>query len=123
MILTLDPAFARTVTSDPSWSGIKAVRGRRVYRAPALPFGWFDAPPGMNRLIGVRWLAKVLYPDLFPEDLQDITRDFYQRFYHVALSVTTTAGEPCGYWLASWRCSCRRQRAPRPPTPRARRTR
>ena len=40
----------------------------------------------MNRLIGLWWLAKILYPELFPEDLQALTREFYQRFYHVALS-------------------------------------
>ena len=86
VILTLDPTFAKAVLSDSSWSSVKAVRERRIYRAPTLPFGWFDAPPGINRLIGVRWLAKVLYPNLFPEDLRGVTRDFYQRFYHVALS-------------------------------------
>ncbi|MET0746020.1 MAG: iron ABC transporter substrate-binding protein [Microvirga sp.] len=86
VILALDPAFARAATTDPSWSGIKAVREGRVYRAPTLPFGWFDAPPGINRLIGVRWLAKVLYPDLFPEDLRSVARDFYRLFYHVDLN-------------------------------------
>ncbi len=40
----------------------------------------------MNRLIGLWWLAKVLYPDRFSEDLRMLTRNFYQRFYHVALS-------------------------------------
>ena len=37
----------------------------------------------MNRLIGLWWLATVLYPEQFPEDLRPITRDFYQRFYHM----------------------------------------
>ena len=40
----------------------------------------------MNRLIGLWWLAKILYPDLFAEDLRTLTRDFYRQFYHVALS-------------------------------------
>ena len=34
---------------------------------------------------GLWWLAKILYPDHFPEDLRALTRDFYRRFYHVAL--------------------------------------
>ena len=42
----------------------------------------------MNRLIGLWWLAKILYPEQFPEDLRALTRDFYRRFYHVSLSDT-----------------------------------
>jgi iron complex transport system substrate-binding protein len=37
----------------------------------------------VNRLIGLWWLATVLYPEQFPDDLRPITRDFYQRFYHM----------------------------------------
>jgi iron complex transport system substrate-binding protein len=40
----------------------------------------------VNRLIGLWWLGKVLYPDLFPEDLRPRVRDFYRDFYHVMLS-------------------------------------
>jgi len=41
-----------------------------VHLSPKLPFGWVDFPPTVNRLIGLWWLAKILYPDLFPEDLR-----------------------------------------------------
>jgi iron complex transport system substrate-binding protein len=85
VILTQDAGFRAGIAADPLWSGLEAVRAGRVYQAPALPFGWFDAPPGANRLIGIRWLAHVLYPDLFPQALDDATRDFYRRFYHVEL--------------------------------------
>ncbi|MHC2000373.1 iron ABC transporter substrate-binding protein [Methylobacterium sp. CM6241] len=84
-IVTLDPAFHRTISTDPLWSTLRAVRAGRVYQTPRLPFGWFDSPPGINRLIGLRWLAGRLYPDLFPEPMESITRDFYMRFYHVDL--------------------------------------
>jgi iron complex transport system substrate-binding protein len=40
----------------------------------------------MNRLIGLWWLGKILYPDQFPEDLRTLTREFYTRFYHVTPS-------------------------------------
>ncbi|MGU3537504.1 ABC transporter substrate-binding protein [Methylobacterium sp. A54F] len=86
VILTVDPAVQAAFRTDPLWSGVAAVRANRVYRAPALPFGWFDAPPGVNRLIGLRWLAKLLYPDLFPEPLGATVRTFYRRYYHVDLS-------------------------------------
>ena len=44
------------------------------------------SPPTVNRLIGLWWLAKILYPDLFPENLRTLTQEFYARFYHVTLS-------------------------------------
>jgi iron complex transport system substrate-binding protein len=48
-----------------------------------MPFGWVDFPPSVNRLIGLWWLGRILYPDLFKEDLRELTRDFYFKFYHV----------------------------------------
>ena len=83
VILLLDPAFAASLPSDPLWSGLKAVREKRVYAAPVLPFGWVDAPPGINRLIGLRWLAGLFFPDRFKEPLEEAVHGFYRRFYHV----------------------------------------
>jgi iron complex transport system substrate-binding protein len=86
VILALEPQFYRDVARSPLWSGVKAVRDRRIYRAPSLPYGWFDSPPGGNRLIGLRWLVAILYPDAGVNDLRPATRDFYRQFYHVELT-------------------------------------
>jgi iron complex transport system substrate-binding protein len=86
VIVTLDPAFATAIRTDPLWRDIRAVQSGRVYVVPQQPFPWFDAPPGINRLIGLRWLAGLLHPDLFPEPMPDVVRRFYQRFYHVGLA-------------------------------------
>jgi iron complex transport system substrate-binding protein len=83
IIVTIDHDFAANVLSDPAWAPVAAVRARRVHLSPKLPFGWVDFPPTVNRLIGLWWLARILYPDLFPEDLRALTRAFYTRFYHV----------------------------------------
>jgi iron complex transport system substrate-binding protein len=83
IIVTIDRDFAANVLSDPAWAPIAAVRARRVHLSPKLPFGWVDFPPTVNRLIGLWWLARILYPVLFPEDLRALTREFYTRFYHV----------------------------------------
>lgn len=85
VIVTQDPAFAASVRNDPLWQGISAVRGRRVLLAPTLPFGWLDGPPGVNRLIGARWLGAKLYPQVFDQDLRKVTREFYALFYGVDL--------------------------------------
>jgi iron complex transport system substrate-binding protein len=86
VIVTIDLDFAANVQADPAWAPIAAVRAGRVHLSPKLPFGWVDFPPSVNRLIGLWWLAKILYPDLFPEDLAAKARDFYGRFYHVTPS-------------------------------------
>jgi iron complex transport system substrate-binding protein len=86
VIITIDQDFAANIWNDTAWAPVAAVRARRVHLSPKLPFGWVDFPPTVNRLIGLWWLAKILYPDLFPEDLRALTRDFYSRFYHVTPS-------------------------------------
>jgi iron complex transport system substrate-binding protein len=86
VIVTIDRDFVASVRSDPVWASVAAVRSGRVHLSPKLPFGWVDFPPSVNRLIGLWWLAKILYPEQFPEDLRALTRDFYTRFYHVTPS-------------------------------------
>src|SRR5215471_4701307 len=78
--------FYRSVGTDLLWTSVKAVQDKRIYLAPNLPYGWFDASPGVNRLIGVRWLTSILYPKQFPENLQATTRQFYKLFYQVHLT-------------------------------------
>jgi iron complex transport system substrate-binding protein len=86
IIVTIDRDFAAKVYDDPAWATVAAVRARRVHLSPRLPFGWVDFPPSVNRLIGLWWLAKILYPNLFPENLNLLTREFYQTFYHVPVT-------------------------------------
>jgi iron complex transport system substrate-binding protein len=83
VIITIDRDFAVNVGKDPTWRSAAAVAAGRVHLAPKLPFGWVDFPPSVNRLIGLWWLAKIFYPARIPENLRDLTREFYAMFYHV----------------------------------------
>ena len=85
VIITIDQDFAAGVRTDPDWRSVAAVRTGRVHLSPKLPFGWVDFPPSVNRIAGLWWLAKMLYPAEFPEALGPLTRDFYKKFYHVEL--------------------------------------
>jgi len=88
IIIAGDRDFAAQVRSDPAWAAIAAVKNKRIYLAPRLPFGWVDYPPAVNRLIGLWWLAKIFYPDSFPEDISTLARHFYTVFYHVTPTAT-----------------------------------
>src|SRR5215813_3479969 len=82
VVVAVDPAFVSSAGTDDVWKGIKAVRNGRLYLTPGDPFGWIDSPPSVNRLIGLRWLGRVLYSKSFSEDLRAETRRFYALFYH-----------------------------------------
>lgn len=85
VIIAASPKFAGSVAADPVWSKVEAVAKGQVFNAPSLPFGWFDSPPGINRLIGIRWLEALLYGDHYKGDLKAETRAFYKLFYQVDL--------------------------------------
>ena len=82
VIISIDQDFAASVYGDPSWASVNAVRNGRVHLSPKMPFGRVDFPSSVNRLIGLWWLAKILYADRFQEDMRALTRDFYTMFYH-----------------------------------------
>jgi len=82
VILTTDPNFWQLARGDARWRSVTAVERRRVHLAPHLPFGWFDFPPGANRLLGIWWAGRLLYPEAFDIDLRAKVAEFHWRFYH-----------------------------------------
>ncbi|MGH8733395.1 MAG: ABC transporter substrate-binding protein, partial [Burkholderiales bacterium] len=97
VILTTDPNYWKSVWTDPRWRAVAAVEQGRVYLSPHLPFGWFDFPPGANRLLGIWWAGKLLYPKEFDVDLRAKVTEFHRRFYHRAPSAAqldAMLGEP-----------------------------
>ena len=85
-IITWDANFFAQVPDDPVWAAVPAVANRRVFQGPRLPFGWIDAPPSINRTIGLRWIAGLLYPERFPEDIRAVARDFIRLFYQAEVT-------------------------------------
>jgi iron complex transport system substrate-binding protein len=58
-----------------------------VYLSPQSPFKWFDKPTGANMIIGIPWVAKILYPDKFQDlNLTADVKEFYSEFYHYDLT-------------------------------------
>jgi iron complex transport system substrate-binding protein len=85
-IVTLDRNFYEGVATNSAWQPVPAVSDKRIYLAPDRPFGFIDAPPSVNRLIGLTWLLHVFYPDKVQRNLRDEVRNFYKLFYQVDLS-------------------------------------
>jgi len=83
IVVTLDRTFFANVKTKPGWNQVRAVANNRVHLAPSLPWGWIDAPPSLNRLIGLRWLLSLFYPAQAGLDLRAETRGFYRLFYGV----------------------------------------
>ncbi len=83
VIIVERPEVYKTIMSDPFWAKISAVKNNRVYLTPKTPFSWYDHPPGINRIIGIPWTAKMLYPEEFKDmDLNQLIRDFHTIFLH-----------------------------------------
>jgi iron complex transport system substrate-binding protein len=87
VIIVEDANLYKKMFTDPSWSQVKAVKDNRVYLTPKTPFSWYDHPPGVNRIIGIPWTAKMLYPDEFKDmDLNQLIKDFHSLFLHYEIS-------------------------------------
>ncbi|MCW2486694.1 ABC transporter substrate-binding protein [Candidatus Symbiopectobacterium sp. NZEC127] len=85
MILVQEAATLHTLTHDPVWQGVKAVAQKRILFLSGLPFGWLDAPPGINRLLGLRRLHAWLDKDVARSFEADMMR-FATLFWHAPLS-------------------------------------
>jgi iron complex transport system substrate-binding protein len=74
------------IRKSPNWALIRAVKTGRVYTMPNVPFAWCDRPPGVNRLLGIQWVANMLYPTRYDVDMVEVTKDFYSTMYWVDIT-------------------------------------
>lgn len=79
-------AAAEAILADPLFATLKAVQNGAVYGTPNAPFSWVDRPPGPNRIVGMRWLSGLIYPEYLNYDVDEAVREFFQLFYHVELT-------------------------------------
>ena len=88
-VLILGPdSNYREIWTDLMWANVSAVKSGRVYEIPLGPYNWLDQPPSVQRILGLKWLGNVLYPELYNYDMIDETRKFYALFWHYEVSET-----------------------------------
>jgi len=75
-----------TVGDDPAWGAVRAIRENRFYEIPMGPYHWLASPPSVNRIVGIKWLAELLYPDYYDYDVEEETKTFYSLFWHYDLT-------------------------------------
>jgi iron complex transport system substrate-binding protein len=69
---------------DPDWQAIRAVSEGRVHRMPRL-IAPMDTPVPES-ILGVVWMATLLYPDLLSLDLAGEMKHFYASYYGLVLT-------------------------------------
>jgi iron complex transport system substrate-binding protein len=86
VILVKEKTCFERILKDPRWKNLRAVRAKRVYLIPYVPFNWFDRPPSHMHLLGVQWLSNLLHPDRCPLDIVKETKAFYRLFFSKEIS-------------------------------------
>lgn len=76
-------SIADAVAADPAWQTLEAVRGGNYHKVPNMPYVWLNNPPTVNQVLGMQWLARVLYPERFEGkgSAYDVAKSYFKTFY------------------------------------------
>lgn len=77
-------ASVEAITESAEWQILSAVQNRRVYRMPRLVAPWDT--PGPDSVMGVVWMAELLYPELIEFSCGTEAEYFYNTFLNYAIS-------------------------------------
>jgi iron complex transport system substrate-binding protein len=57
ILIFSDQAMREILARQDAWKSVRAVRDGHAFIASAMPFGWVEEPPSINRLLGLAWLG------------------------------------------------------------------
>ena len=86
VILFAPDSIYDTVAGDAAWQGVTAIQNGAYYEVPMGPYNWMGFPPSVQRLLGMLWMAKVLYPEAADYDLYTEAARYFELFYHCELT-------------------------------------
>ena len=75
-----------SVSDDTAWQQVTAIANGHYCEVPEGPYNWMGFPPSAQRLLGMIWMAYVLYPDACGYDLYEEVAQYFQLFYHTELT-------------------------------------
>ncbi|MCI5996868.1 MAG: ABC transporter substrate-binding protein [Peptoniphilaceae bacterium] len=73
------------IKTDETFKTLDAVKENKVAFSPIGPYGFFGRPPAANRIIGMKWLGNLIYPEIYNYDIKKEIKDFYKLFYNYDL--------------------------------------
>lgn len=88
VILFAPGSIYDSVGSNENWQTVTAIKNGAYYEVPMGPYNWMGFPPSVQRLLGMTWMAKILYPDAADYDLYTEVSTYFQLFYHCELTQT-----------------------------------
>lgn len=88
VILFAPGSIYDSVGSNENWQTVTAIKNGTYYEVPMGPYNWMGFPPSVQRLLGMTWMAKILYPDAADYDLYTEVSTYFQLFYHCELTQT-----------------------------------
>ena len=86
VIIFSEDSIYETVGEDPLWQSVAAIVNNAYYEVPFGPYNWLAQPASVQRLLGIMWMGKLLYPEAADYDLYDEVAQYYQLFYHCDLT-------------------------------------
>ena len=86
VILFAPDSVYDTMADDAAWQGVTAIQNGAYYEVPMGPYNWMGFPPSVQRLLGMLWMAKVLYPEAADYDLYTEAAQYFKLFYHCDLT-------------------------------------
>ena len=86
VILFAPDSVYDTMAGDAAWQGVTAIQNGAYYEVPMGPYNWMGFPPSVQRLLGMLWMAKVLYPAAADFDLYTEAAQYFKLFYHCDLT-------------------------------------
>lgn len=85
ILFSQSPSF-ETAGDDPLWQAVSAIAENTYYEVPVGPYNWMGFPPGVQRLAGMLWMGKLLYPELADYDLYEELAHHFELMYHSELT-------------------------------------
>lgn len=86
IVIVENTELYRCILNDPLWQELDAVKEGKVYKIPDSPYSVMSNPPSVNRILGIRWLGNIIYPEQYDFDIVKEFQRFYKAFYSIDLT-------------------------------------